>query len=276
MEDTLRVQTKYNENLADGKVVVVTLLSNNNRTWDFIVDADAYHTLRLNEDYLVTTQDDWLGTIVGIRFETVANAINLKATVLKPVPVYDDQAEVLDETEDDTPAAFGFVMEFAAKHDDDDQVEVLDLTEDEFIGEDEMREMCEKDIGLHRYLVANMEDKTLKLKSQSIEDTEEDHQHTGVKRRSGRYPWESEKKYLQPDVEYKWLMEDTSYPLKAIRYLWEYKYNGETSNVVNVQNSMCDLLVLKRFAEDKLRELSGLTNEEVDAYNKFHKNRKSN
>ena len=96
MKTILKVETKYNENLADAKVLVVTLLSNINRTWDFIVDADAYHTLRLNEDYLVTTQDDWLGTIVGIRFETVANAINLKATVLKPVPVYDDQVEVLD------------------------------------------------------------------------------------------------------------------------------------------------------------------------------------
>ena len=120
MKNFLKVETKYNENLADGKVVVVTLLSNINRTWDFIVDTDAYHSLRLNEDYLVTTQDDWLGTIVGIRFETVANAINLKATVLKPVPVYEEQVEVLDETEDDIPVAFGFVMEFASKHDDDD------------------------------------------------------------------------------------------------------------------------------------------------------------
>ena len=102
MKNFLKVETKYNENLADAQVLVVTLLSNINRTWDFIVDTDAYHTLRLNEDYLVTTQDDWLGTIVGIRFETVANAINLKATVLKPVPVYDD--EVLDETEDDATA----------------------------------------------------------------------------------------------------------------------------------------------------------------------------
>lgn len=101
MKKFLKVETKYNENLAGSQVVVVTLLSNINHTWDFIVDADAYHTLRLNEDYLVTTQDDWLGTIVGIRFETVANAINLKATVLKPVPVYDDQVEVLDTTEDD-------------------------------------------------------------------------------------------------------------------------------------------------------------------------------
>ena len=118
MKTILKVETKYNENLADAQVLVVTLLSNINQTWDFIVDVDAYHTLRLNEDYLVTTQDDWLGTIVGIRFETVANAINLKATVLKPVPVYDD--EVLDETEDDAPVAFGFVMEFPSKHDDDD------------------------------------------------------------------------------------------------------------------------------------------------------------
>ena len=101
MKTILKVETKYNENLADAQVLVVTLLSNVNRTWDFIVDADAYHTLRLNEDYLVTTQDDWLGTIVGIRFETVANAINLKATVLKPVPDY-DQVEVLDETEEET------------------------------------------------------------------------------------------------------------------------------------------------------------------------------
>ena len=101
MKTILKVETKYNENLADAQVLVVTLLSNINRTWDFIVDTDAYHTLRLNEDYLVTTQDDWLGTLVGIRFYTVANAINLKATVLKHVPD-DDQVEVLDETEDDT------------------------------------------------------------------------------------------------------------------------------------------------------------------------------
>ena len=101
MKTILKVETKYNENLADAQVLVVTLLSNNNRNWDFIVDTDAYHTLRLNEDYLVTTQDDWLGTIVGIRFETVANAINLNAIVLKHVPD-DDQVEVLDEEEDDT------------------------------------------------------------------------------------------------------------------------------------------------------------------------------
>ena len=143
MKTILKVETKYNENLADAQVLVVTLLSNVNRTWDFIVDADAYHALRLNEDYLVTTQDDWLGTIVGIRFETVANAINLKATVLKPVP-------------------------------DDDQVEVLDETE---------------------------------------EDTEEDH-----------------------------------------------------------QRSIHDLLVLKRFAEDKLSEISELSDKEVDTYNKFYDN----
>ena len=99
MKTILKVETKYNENLADAQVLVVTLLSNINRTWDFIVDTDAYHALRLNEDYLVTTQDDWLGTIVGIRFETVANAINLKSTVLKPVPD-DDQVEVLDDTEE--------------------------------------------------------------------------------------------------------------------------------------------------------------------------------
>ena len=75
MKTILKVATKYNENLADAQVLVVTLLSNNNRTWDFIVDTDAYHALRLNEDYLVTTQDDWLGTIVGIRFETVSRFI---------------------------------------------------------------------------------------------------------------------------------------------------------------------------------------------------------
>ena len=181
MKTILKVETKYNENLADAKVLVVTLLSNINSTWDFIVDADAYHTLRLNEDYLVTTQDDWLGTIVGIRFETVANAINLKATVLKPVP-------------------------------DDDQVEVLDETED---------------------------------------DTEEDH---------------------QLDVEYKWLMEDTSYPLKAVHYLWEYKYTGIGSRVIDLQSSINDLLVLKRFAEDKLVELRGLTAKGVDTYSKFYDN----
>lgn len=97
MKTILKVETKYNENLADAQVLVVTLLSNNNRTWDFIVEKDAYHTLRLNEDYLVTTQDDWLGTIVGIRFETVANAINLKATVLKPVPMKYKNDGILNE-----------------------------------------------------------------------------------------------------------------------------------------------------------------------------------
>ena len=172
MKTILKVETKYNENLADAKVLVVTLLSNVNRTWDFIVDADAYHTLRLNEDYLVTTQDDWLGTIVGIRFETVANAINLKATVLKPVPVYDDQVEVLDEKED---------------------------------------------------------------------DTEEDHQLD------------------QLEVEYQWLMADKAAPLKAVHYLWEYKYTGIGSRVIDLQSSIHDLLVLKRFAEDKLVELRVLT-----------------
>ena len=184
MKTILKVETKYNENLADAQVLVVTLLSNVNRTWDFIVDADAYHTLRLNEDYLVTTQDDWLGTIVGIRFETVANAINLKATVLKPVP-------------------------------DDDQVEVLDETED---------------------------------------DTEEDHQLD------------------QQDVEYQWLMADKAAPLKAVHYLWEYKYTGIGSRVIDLQSSIHDLLVLKRFAEDKLVELRVLTAKGVDTYSKFHEN----
>ena len=129
MKTILKVETKYNENLADAQVLVVTLLSNINRTWDFIVDTDAYHTLRLNEDYLVTTQDDWLGTIVGIRFETVANAINLKATVLKPVPD-DDQVEVLDEKEDDTenvdfplaPTPTSWMVWAALKHMSDDPV----------------------------------------------------------------------------------------------------------------------------------------------------------
>ncbi len=210
MKTILKVETKYNENLADAQVLVVTLLSNNNRTWNFIVDTDAYHTLRLNEDYLVTTQYDWLGTIVGIRFETVANAINLKATVLKPVPD-DDQVEVLDDTEDDAPVAFGFVMEFPSKH--DDQVEVLlDATE---------------------------------------HDTEEDH---------------------QLDVEYQWLMADKAAPLKAVHYLWEYKYTGIGSRVIDLQSSINDLLVLKRFAEDKLVELRGLTAKGVDTYSKFYDN----
>ena len=207
MKKFLKVETKYNENLADAQVLVVTLLSNINRTWDFIVDTDAYHTLRLNEDYLVTTQDDWLGTIVGIRFETVANAINLKATVLKPVPD-DDQVEVLDETEDDTPVAFGIVMEFAPKDMSDDQVEVLDETED-------------------------------------------DH---------------------QLDVEYQWLMADKAAPLKAVHYLWEYKYTGIGSRVIDLQSSINDLLVLKRFAEDKLVELRVLTAKGVDTYSKFYDN----
>ena len=184
MKNFLKVETKYNENLSGSQVVVVTLLSNINRTWDFIVDADAYHTLRLNEDYLVTTQDDWLGTIVGIRFETVANAINLKATVLKPVP-------------------------------DDDQVEVLDETED---------------------------------------DAEEYHQLDEL------------------DVEYQWLMADKAAPLKAVHYLWEYKYTGIGSRVMDLQNSINDLLVLKRFAEDKLVELRVLTAKGVDTYSKFYDN----
>lgn len=185
MKNFLKVETKYNENLADAHVLVVTLLSNINHTWDFIVDADAYHTLRLNEDYLVTTQDDWLGTIVGIRFETVANAINLKATVLKPVPVYDDQVEVLDTTED---------------------------------------------------------------------DTEEDHQLD------------------QLEVEYQWLMADKTAPLKAVHYLWEYKYTGIGSRVIDLQSSIHDLLVLKRFAEDKLVELRCLTAKGVDTYSKLYDN----
>ena len=189
MKTILKVETKYNENLADAQVLVVTLLSNINRTWDFIVDTDAYHVLRLNEDYLVTTQDDWLGTIVGIRFETIANAINLKATVLKPVPD-DDQVEVLDETEDDAE----------------------DDTED---------------------------------------DTEE---------------------YHELDVEYKWLMEDKAAPLKAVHHLWEYKYTGIGSRVIDLQSSIHDLLVLKRFAEDKLVELRELSDKEVDTYNKFYNN----
>ena len=182
MKTILKVETKYNENLADAQVLVVTLLSNINRTWDFIVDTDAYHTLRLNEDYLVTTQDDWLGTIVGIRFETVANAINLKATVLKHVP-------------------------------DDDQVEVLDEEED---------------------------------------DTEEDHQLD------------------QLDVEYQWLMADKAAPLKALHYLWEYKYTGIGSRAIDLQSSINDLLVLKRFAEDKLVELRVLTAKGVDTYSKLY------
>lgn len=185
MKTILKVETKYNENLADAQVLVVTLLSNNNRTWDFIVDKDAYHILRLNEDYLVTTQDDWLGTIVGIRLETVANAINLKATVLKPVPVYDNQVEVLDTTED---------------------------------------------------------------------DTEEDHQLD------------------QLLVEYQWLMADKAAPLKAVHYLWEYKYTGIGSHVIDLQSSIHDLLVLKRFAEDKLVELRSLTAKGVDTYSKFYDN----
>lgn len=208
MKNFLKVETKYNENLADGQVVVVTLLSNINQTWDFIVDVDAYHTLRLNEDYLVTTQDDWLGTLVGIRFETVANAINLKATVLKPVPVYDDQVEVLlDATEDDTEN-----VDFP-------------LTPTPWRVWADLKHMSD--------------------------ETEEDH---------------------QLDVEYKWLMEDKDAPLKAVHHLWEYKYTGKTSNVVNVRSSIHDLLVLKRFAEDKLSEISELSDKEVDTYNKFYDN----
>ena len=210
MKNFLKVETKYNENLADAHVLVVTLLSNINRTWDFIVDADAYHTLRLNEDYLVTTQDDWLGTIVGIRFETVANAINLKATVLKPVPVYDDQVEVLDETEDDAEN-----VDFP-------------LTPTPWMVWADLKHMSD--------------------------DTEEDHQLD------------------QLDVEYQWLMADKAAPLKAVHYLWEYKYTGIGSHVIDLQSSIHDLLVLKRFAEDKLVELRGLTAKGVDTYSKFYDN----
>ena len=209
MNTFLKVESKYNENLADFQVVVVTLLSNNNRTWDFIVDTDAYHNLCLNEDYLVTTQDDWLGTIVGIRFETVANAMNLKATVLKPVPVYDDQIEVLDSTDDDA--------------------EVITLP-------------------------------------------------NGVKRKSGGCPWVSDKETEEDyqldelDVEYQWLMADKAAPLKAVHYLWEYKYNSIGSRVMDLQNSINDLLVLKRFAEDKLVELRVLKAKGVDTYSKVYDN----
>ena len=231
MKNFLKVETKYNENLDDGKVVVVTLLSNINHTWDFIVDTDAYHTLRLNEDYLVTTQDDWLGTIVGIRFETVANAINLKATVLKPVPVYDDQVEVLDETEDET--------------EEDHQHAGVKRRSGRHPWVSEKKEMCEKNIGLHRYLVAHPDAINLKAtvlkpvpdddQVEVLDETEEDH---------------------QLDVEYKWLMEDKAGPLKAVHFLWEYKYAGKTSNGNDDQNSIHDLLLLKRFAEGKLSELN--------------------
>ena len=206
MKTILKVETKYNENLADAQVLVVTLLSNINRTWDFIVDTDAYHTLRLNEDYLVTTQDDWLGTIVGIRFETVANAINLKATVLKPVPD-DDQVEVLDETEDDTEN-----VDFP-------------LTPTPWMIWADLKNISD--------------------------DTEEDH---------------------QLDVEYKWLMEDKAAPLKAVHHLWEYKYTGIGSRDIDLQSSIHDLLVLKRFAEDKLSELNKLSDKGVDTYSKFYDN----
>ena len=72
----------------------------------------------------------------------------------------------------------------------------------------------------------------------------------------------------QLDVEYQWLMADKAAPLKAVHYLWEYKYAGRTTNVVNVRSSIHDLLVLKRFAEDKLYELGELSDKEVDTYNK--------
>ena len=184
MKTILKVETKYNENLADAQVLVVTLLSNNNRNWDFIVDTDAYNSLIINDYYYVTTQENWIGIIVGIRLETIAKAMHLKATVLESVrdPHDDDQVEVLDEEEDDTEA--------------DDQL----------------------------------------------------------------------------DIEYKWLMLDKAAPLKAVHCLWEYKYAGKTSNVVNVRSSILDLLLLKRFAEDKLSEISELSDKEVYAYNKFHEN----
>ena len=63
----------------------------------------------------------------------------------------------------------------------------------------------------------------------------------------------------QLDVEYKWLMEDKAGPLKAVHFLWEYKYAGKTSNGNDDQNSIHDLLLLKRFAEGKLSELSELS-----------------
>lgn len=213
MKTILKVETKYNENLADAQVLVVTLLSNINRTWDFIVDTDAYHTLRLNEDYLVTTQDDWLGTIVGIRFETVANAINLKATVLKHVPD-DDTVEVLDEVLDET-------------EDDTENVD-FPLTPTPWMVWADLKRMSD--------------------------DTEEDHQLDEL------------------DVEYQWLMADKAAPLKAVHYLWEYKYTGIGSRVIDLQNSIHDLLVLKRFAEDKLVELRVLKAKGVDTYSKVYDN----
>ncbi len=63
----------------------------------------------------------------------------------------------------------------------------------------------------------------------------------------------------QLDVEYKWLMEEKAGPLKAVHFLWEYKYAGKTSNGNDDQNSIHDLLLLKRFAEGKLSELSELS-----------------
>ena len=63
----------------------------------------------------------------------------------------------------------------------------------------------------------------------------------------------------QLDVEYKWLMEDKAGPLKAVHFLWEHKYAGKTSNGNDDQNSIHDLLLLKRFAEGKLSELSELS-----------------
>ena len=74
------------------------------------------------------------------------------------------------------------------------------------------------------------------------------------------------------DVEYKWLMEDKAAPLKAVHHLWEYKYTGIGSRVIDLRSSIHDLLVLKRFAEDKLSELSELSDKEVDTYNKFYNN----
>lgn len=67
-------------------------------------------------------------------------------------------------------------------------------------------------------------------------------------------------------------MADKAAPLKAVHYLWEYKYTGKTSNVIDLQSSIHDLLVLKRFAEDKLVELRVLTAKGVDTYSKFYDN----
>ena len=111
-------------------------------------------------------------------------------------------------------------------------------------------DICEK----YRRMAPCYDDKLyiIEIKFRNINDTEEHHQLDEL------------------DVEYQWLMADKAAPLKALHYLWEYKYTGIGSRAIDLQSSINDLLVLKRFAEDKLVELRVLTAKGVDTYSKLY------